>query len=153
MKTFTESVVEEATLQWLESLGFKPASGPSIAPGESMSERNDYGQVVLEDRLRQALYRLNPDLPAEAIEDAFRHVLRIDGPSQEVRNRVFHRMLVDGVTVEYARRDLSLIHISEPTRLLSISYAVFCLKKKKPSNNLRYSNISTTQPGITYNSS
>ncbi|KQI10892.1 hypothetical protein K777_09700, partial [Campylobacter coli CVM 41970] len=27
--------------------------------------------------------------------------------------------------------DLSLIHISEPTRLLSISYAVFCLKKKK----------------------
>ena len=108
MKTFTESVVEEATLQWLESLGFKPASGPSIAPGESMSERNDYGQVVLEDRLRQALYRLNPDLPAEAIEDAFRHVLRIDGPSQEVRNRVFHRMLVDGVTVEYARRDGSI---------------------------------------------
>ena len=28
-------------------------------------------------------------------------------------------------------RLLSLIHISEPTRLLSISYAVFCLKKKK----------------------
>eukprot|EP00658_Telonema_sp_P-2_P008066 TRINITY_DN1301_c0_g1_i5.p1 TRINITY_DN1301_c0_g1~~TRINITY_DN1301_c0_g1_i5.p1 ORF type:complete len:240 (-),score=58.56 TRINITY_DN1301_c0_g1_i5:106-825(-) len=31
--------------------------------------------------------------------------------------------------------DLSLIHISEPTRLLSISYAVFCLKKKKKKNN------------------
>eukprot|EP00658_Telonema_sp_P-2_P080298 TRINITY_DN7965_c0_g1_i3.p2 TRINITY_DN7965_c0_g1~~TRINITY_DN7965_c0_g1_i3.p2 ORF type:complete len:116 (-),score=39.96 TRINITY_DN7965_c0_g1_i3:96-443(-) len=29
------------------------------------------------------------------------------------------------------REGLSLIHISEPTRLLSISYAVFCLKKKK----------------------
>eukprot|EP00658_Telonema_sp_P-2_P009561 TRINITY_DN1356_c0_g1_i11.p2 TRINITY_DN1356_c0_g1~~TRINITY_DN1356_c0_g1_i11.p2 ORF type:complete len:177 (-),score=38.23 TRINITY_DN1356_c0_g1_i11:53-583(-) len=35
-------------------------------------------------------------------------------------------------------RDLSLIHISEPTRLLSISYAVFCLKKKKKKN---YKNI------------
>eukprot|EP00658_Telonema_sp_P-2_P038368 TRINITY_DN2754_c0_g1_i1.p1 TRINITY_DN2754_c0_g1~~TRINITY_DN2754_c0_g1_i1.p1 ORF type:complete len:499 (+),score=156.13 TRINITY_DN2754_c0_g1_i1:174-1670(+) len=31
--------------------------------------------------------------------------------------------------------DLSLIHISEPTRLLSISYAVFCLKKKKKIHN------------------
>jgi len=108
LKTFTESVVEEATLQWLEALGYKPVSGPSIAPGELAAERDDYSQVVLEERLRQALYRLNPDLPAEAIEDAFRHVLRIDGPNQEVRNRVFHRMLVDGVTVEYARQDGSI---------------------------------------------
>src|SRR5674536_354841 len=35
-------------------------------------------------------------------------------------------------TVVFDRGGLSLIHISEPTRLLSISYAVFCLKKKKP---------------------
>src|SRR5674536_216258 len=34
------------------------------------------------------------------------------------------------VTVARAGATLSLIHISEPTRLLSISYAVFCLKQK-----------------------
>ena len=34
-------------------------------------------------------------------------------------------------TRHYAHVDLSLIHISEPTRHLRISYAVFCLKKKK----------------------
>ena len=105
---FTESDLEQTSLEWLDALGYKPLPGPSIAPGELAAERNDYSQVVLEDRLRQALYRLNPDLPAEALDDAFRHVLRIDGPSQEVRNRAFHRMLVDGVTVEYARRDGSI---------------------------------------------
>jgi len=108
LKTFTESIVEEATLQWLKAIGYKPVSGPAIAPGERAAERNDYGQVVLEERLRQTLYRLNPDLPAEALEDAFLHVLRIEGPSQEIRNRAFHRMLVDGVTVEYTRLDGSI---------------------------------------------
>ena len=35
------------------------------------------------------------------------------------------------IGIQWQATDLSLIHISEPTRLLSISYAVFCLKKKK----------------------
>jgi type I restriction enzyme R subunit len=57
--------------------------------------------VVLEDRLRQALARLNPDLPAEALAEAFRKVTRPDGPTLVLRNHAVHRMLVDGVTVEY----------------------------------------------------
>ncbi len=56
---------------------------------------------MLEDRLRQALARLNPKLPAEALEDAFRKIIRVEGPTPEARNRAFHRILVDGVTVEY----------------------------------------------------
>ena len=71
MKTFTESVVEETTLQWLKAVGYKSVSGPTIAPGERAAERSDYGKVVLEERLRQALYRLNPDIAAEALEQAF----------------------------------------------------------------------------------
>ncbi len=108
MRRFTESLVEEATLGWLSSLGYKTSAGPSIAPGEPIAERIDYGQVVLEARLKHALYSLNPILPAEALDDAYRRVLRIDGPSQEARNRAFHRMLVDGVTVEYTRPDGSI---------------------------------------------
>ena len=110
MSGFTESVVEDAALSWLASLGYAVLHGPDIAVGMSGAERSDpnYRDVVLEGRLRQALVRLNPDLPAEAIEDAYRRLTRSDAPSLLERNRVVHRMLVDGVTVEYRRKDGSI---------------------------------------------
>jgi len=83
----TESTIEEAALAWLESLGYAVKYGPEIAPGEISAERQDYGQVVLEDRLRQVLVQLNPQLPAKAIEDAFRKLTRPEGPTLETRNR------------------------------------------------------------------
>jgi type I restriction enzyme R subunit len=104
----TESVVEDAALAWLEGLGWTVRHGPEIAPGELAAERTDYAQVVLEDRLRQALVRLNPTLPADAIEDAFRKLTRSEGPTLEARNRALHRFLVEGVTVEYPRADGSI---------------------------------------------
>ncbi|MGQ0657877.1 MAG: type I restriction endonuclease, partial [Chromatiales bacterium] len=72
MTAFTESVVEEAALAWLEAIGWRIAHGPVIAPDMPAHERRDYGEVVLAQRLRDALARLNPALPAEALEDAFR---------------------------------------------------------------------------------
>ncbi len=107
-KAFTESVVEDAALGWLESLGYGVKHGPDIAPGELAAERTSYGQVILEDRLRQALVRLNPSLPTEALDDAFRKLTRSEGPTFDTRNRAVHRMLVDGVTVEYRRPDGSI---------------------------------------------
>src|SRR3990172_6122285 len=101
----TESTIEEAALAWLESLGYTVKYGPEIAPGEIAAERTDYGQVVIEDRLRQALVRLNPQLSVKAIEDAFRKLIRPEGPTLEARNRALHRLLVDGVTVEYRTSD------------------------------------------------
>ena len=56
---------------------------------------------MLEHRLRDALDRLNPSLPVEASDDAFRKITRPEGSTLEARNRAFHRLLVDGVTVEY----------------------------------------------------
>jgi type I restriction enzyme R subunit len=110
MGTFTESVVEDAALAWLESLGYAVLHGPDIAAGMPGAERNDpnYRDVVLEGRLRQALVRLNADLPAEALDDAFRKLTRTDAPSLVERNRAVHRMLVDGVMVEYRRKDGSI---------------------------------------------
>lgn len=106
--SFTESTVEQAALAWLESLGWVVKHGSEIAPGELFAERHDYGQVVLEQRLRDALARLNPGLPQEALDDAFRRLTRPDGPTLEARNRSFYRLLVDGVTVEYRRPDGSI---------------------------------------------
>ena len=101
MTTFTESEVEAATLEWLESLGWMVAHGPNIAPHAADTERADYNEIVLDHRLRDALARLNSALPAEALDDAFRKLTRSEASTLEARNRAFHRMLVDGVTVEY----------------------------------------------------
>lgn len=74
-----------------------PRSLPaSFSPNASIT-----GRVVLAQRLQAGLARLNPHLPAEALEDAFRKLTRPEGPTLEVRNRAVHRLLVDGVTVEY----------------------------------------------------
>ena len=101
MTTITEADVEQAGLAWLAGIGWRTAHGPDIAPDTPTAERADYGQVVLERRLRDALAQLNPDLPAGALDDAFRRLTRPEGATLEARNRSFHRMLVAGVTVEY----------------------------------------------------
>src|SRR5580704_413902 len=109
-KAFTESVVEEATLGWLGEMDFAELHGPDIAAGGPTPERSDpsYRDVVLDGRLRQALARLNSDLPPEALEDAYRKLTKADAPSLVEKNRAIHRMLVDGITVEYRRHDGSI---------------------------------------------
>ena len=86
MPSFTESVVEQAALGWLASLDWQIAHGPDIAPDMPATERRDYGEVVLVRRLRDALTRLNQDLPAEALEDAFRKLTRPEGAELVSRN-------------------------------------------------------------------
>ncbi|MBT9281105.1 MAG: type I restriction endonuclease subunit R [Hydrogenibacillus schlegelii] len=102
---FIESDVESAALSWLESTGWNVRSGPDISPGGDAPEREDYRQVVLRQRLRAALKLLNPGLPSEALEMAYRKITNPDGATLVARNRAFHRMLVDGVAVEYRTPD------------------------------------------------
>jgi type I restriction enzyme R subunit len=101
----SESVIEEAALAWLEGLGWRVVYGPEIAPGEADAERRDYREVLLADRLHAAIQDLNPHLPEDALHDAFRKLTLLEGSSLETRNRAFHRMLVNGVTVEYRAAD------------------------------------------------
>jgi type I restriction enzyme, R subunit len=96
---FTESVLEQATLVWLENLGYEIVYGASITPGELNAERDDYHTVILETRLRASLERLNRNASSEVIEEAIRMVSRVSMGSLVASNREFHRMLVDGVTV------------------------------------------------------
>ena len=105
---FTESLVEEAALDWLADLGYTVVNGLDLLPGGTSPERADYGHVTLEGRLRDALARLNPDLPPAALEDAFRKLKHPEGPTLVARNHALHRMLVDGVNVEYRRKDGSI---------------------------------------------
>lgn len=104
----TESHVEDAALAWLGELGYTVLHGPDIAPGEPLAERETYGQVVLAARLRRKLADLNPHIPADALDEAVRKLTRPASPSLVNNNRLFHRMLVDGVEVEYRRADNSI---------------------------------------------
>ncbi len=108
MARLTESEVEVVALAWLERIGWQVKHGAEIAPGGLFAERADYCEVVLAQRLRDALVKLNPDLPADALEDAFRRITHPPGTTLEARNRAFHRMLAEGVTVEYRRSDGTL---------------------------------------------
>ena len=105
MTTLTEGDVENAALEWLGDVGWQTAHGPDIAPGAAGEERADYGAVVLERRLRDALAwpsrGSTRTLPLEALDDAFHKLTSPEGSTLESRNRAFHRMLVAGVNVEY----------------------------------------------------
>ena len=106
--SFNESIVEDAALEWFGELGYAVGHGPHLAPGEPAAERDSFGEVVLEGRLREAIRRLNVSIPEEAREEALRKVLRVVTPSPTQTNRAFHRMLRDGVPVEYPRPDGSI---------------------------------------------
>jgi type I restriction enzyme R subunit len=105
---FTESVVEEATLAWFEELGYAILYGPDIAPEEPRAERASYAQVVLMDRLRAALARINPTIPVDALDEAIRKIIHSDTPSLFANNRRFHQLLADGMDVQYRRKDGSI---------------------------------------------
>ncbi len=106
--SLNESIVEDAALEWFGELGYAVWHGPQLAPGEPAAERESFGEVVLVGRLREAIRRLNPAIPEEAREEALRKVLRVGTPSLPQTNRAFHRMLRDGVPVEYPRPDGSI---------------------------------------------
>jgi type I restriction enzyme R subunit len=113
---FSESDVEDASLAWLAELGWAVKHGPEIAPGELFAERREYAEVVLLERFRSALQRLNPGLPEDTLADAERRVLRPDAPLLVVNNQQFHRWLVDGITSEYRASDGELR--GHPVRLV-----------------------------------
>ncbi len=97
IRAISESMVEQVSLAWLESIGWQISHGPDLMP----DERADYGTVVLEGRLQNAIARLNPELPTAACDSVFTTLTQPSGSNLITRNREFHRMLTSRVPVEY----------------------------------------------------
>lgn len=106
----TESVVEQAALDWLREGGYEVLSGLTIAPGELDAERSDYRQVFLDDRLQTKLEDLNPNIPSEGLRDARVKILRITHPVLVDNNQSFHKLLTEGVDVEFTNRAGEIVH-------------------------------------------
>ena len=104
MTIVTESIVEDAALDWFRALGYQVLGGADLGP-DPTAIRKSYADVVLDSPLRGALATINPTLPRAALIDAQRKLMRPNGATLADRNRDFHRMLVDGVAVEYRSQD------------------------------------------------
>ncbi|WP_414717767.1 type I restriction endonuclease subunit R [Stutzerimonas kunmingensis] len=96
-----EQQLEELCLNWFQQVGWRFARGPDIAPDSSAPERTDYRQVFLRERLLAALARINPQIPAAALEQAVHALQTVSEPQMVVRNRSVHRLLLSGVAVEF----------------------------------------------------
>ncbi|MFC1560864.1 HsdR family type I site-specific deoxyribonuclease [Candidatus Latescibacterota bacterium] len=103
-KIITESEVEESCLDTLKELGYTILNGPDISEGGNNPERK-YHEVVLVERLREALLIINPHIPPEAINEAVKKILRTDSQNSVINNQYFHQMVMNGVPVEYKRND------------------------------------------------
>ncbi len=118
----TEDQLEQEALGWLADVGYTHLYGPDIAPDGTTPERTSYRQVLLIERLRQAVARLNPAVPQAARDDAVQQVVEMGTPVLLAANRHFHRLLVAGVPVQYQRDGetrgdfVRLIDWAEPAR-------------------------------------
>lgn len=116
MSQFAESTIEQAALNWLQELGYSHAYGPDIACDGPAPERENYEDVVFLGRLQEAIARINPHIPAQAREEALRRITHPAQPSLLLNNHACHRMLVEGVTVEFKEKDGRTV--SKPVHLI-----------------------------------
>ncbi|MDK2822013.1 MAG: type restriction enzyme subunit [Candidatus Petromonas sp.] len=101
LENFTEDLLEEAAIEILQEMEYEYVFAPDISCDGEYPERKDYKEVILEQRVKDALFKINKHLPAEAIEDAFRQIITFNSPMLEENNRSFHNLLVDGIEVSF----------------------------------------------------
>ena len=104
MAVISEDSIELIIIQEFIELGYRHLNGTDISPDGSMPER-EYHEVVLKNRLQQAIAKLNPSIPSEAQEEALRKVLRSHSPDLLQNNYQFHKFLTEGVEIEYRKED------------------------------------------------
>ena len=105
MATLTEAEVEAVLLEHLGALGYMCINDAVSGPDGREPEREAYSDTFLPNRLREAIARLNPQIPEDAREDALRKLLGVERPSLIEENRRLHRAMVEGVPVEYRAED------------------------------------------------
>lgn len=99
--SITENIVELAALETLQELGWTYLHGSIVAPDGVAPERRSNSDVILVGRLEAAIARLNPDAPEPARNEALRRVLTGELPSLVEENRRIHKLLTEGVDVEF----------------------------------------------------
>lgn len=108
MAFLSEAAVEQALLDQLRALGYSIEREEDIGPDGHRPERESHDEVVLKQRFEDAVAQLNPSLPMEARQDAIRKVMQSELPSLLEENRRIHKLMIEGVDVEYYADDGTL---------------------------------------------
>ena len=95
----TENEIEKLAIALLEHQGYTYINGVHLAPDAPDSERTTFEEVVLKQRLENAVRRINPTIPLDAQQDAVKQILRIASPDVLSNNETFHRLLTEGIPV------------------------------------------------------
>lgn len=110
MKPITENIIEQSAIEILQSQGWDYANGKEISPEGLFCERENFSQIVLLNRLRTAIAKINPTIPLDAQEAAVQKVLRIASPDLLHNNEEFHRLLVEKVKIPYQENGYERSH-------------------------------------------
>ena len=120
MNKLTESAIETFAIKLLEKQGYQYIYGPDIAPDGETPERSSFEDIILLEKVKSAVSRINPTIPPDAWEDAIKQILNLASQDLTANNEAFHRMLTEGINVSYqkdgsSRGDLVwLIDFNEP---------------------------------------
>ncbi|UTB31560.1 MAG: type I restriction endonuclease [Methanobacterium sp. ERen5] len=109
MTGINEDDVEQEALKFFKELGYEILHGPDISPDGPNPMRELYSDVVIVEKLRDAIYKFNPNIPPTVKEETVKKVLRSDNPELLLNNIQFHEYLTDGITVEY-REDNHIVY-------------------------------------------
>lgn len=100
----SEDHIEQVIIQEFVDIGYEYINGVEISP-EGLYQEREYNEVVLKNRLQEAIAKINPTIPYEAREEALKKVLRSDSPELFQNNYQFHQYLTDGVDIEYRKEN------------------------------------------------
>jgi len=110
LKPITENIIEESAIEILQSQGWEYANGKEISPEGLFCERENFQEILLTNRLRNAIAKINPLIPADAHEAAIQKVLRIYSPELLHNNEEFHKLLVEKVKIPYQQNGYERSH-------------------------------------------
>lgn len=99
MTRITENSIESFAIGLLEKLGYEYMYAPDIAPDGETPERENYEQVLLLNRLQNAIKRINKTIPSDTQTEAIKEIQRIASPELLANNETFHRLLIEGIPV------------------------------------------------------
>ncbi len=103
MHKLVENDIELFTIELLQHLGYQYIYSPDIAPDGEKPERKTFEDVLLIERLQEAVGRINPNVPTEAREEAVKQIQRLNSPELIANNEAFHRRLTEGINVTYQK--------------------------------------------------
>ncbi|NWJ51047.1 MAG: type I restriction endonuclease subunit R [Bacteroidetes bacterium] len=141
MKPITEDIIESFAIETLKEIGWKYKHGLAMAPKAEESERESYEQIILVERLREAVALLNPDIPVDAREAAIQKVQRIHSPDLLHNNETFHKMLVEKVKIPYHQdgfersHEIALIDFEHPESNQFLVTNQYTIVERKESMN------------------